>query len=103
MRAKVLATLSVALCALCALCAGAHGAVMGIDLGGEFLKASLVAPGRTPIAITLNEVSKRKTTAAVSFFNDERAIGEPANDLMPRSPTDVATRARDALGARASD
>jgi len=75
----------------------ARAAVIGVDLGGEYLKVSLVAPGRTPIAITLNEVSKRKTTAAVSFVNGERAVGEPANDMMPRSPGDVATRARDAL------
>ena len=80
----------------------ARAAVIGVDLGGEYLKVSLVAPGRTPIAITLNEVSKRKTTAAVSFVNGERAVGEPANDMMPRSPGDVATRARDALGAAAT-
>ena len=80
----------------------ARAAVIGVDLGGEYLKVSLVAPGRTPIAIALNEVSKRKTTAAVSFVNGERAVGEPACDMMPRSPGDVATRARDALGAAAT-
>lgn len=73
-------------------------AVIGIDYGGEYLKVSLVAPGRVPISIALNEVSKRKTTAAVSFYDGERAIGEPANDLHPRAPDLVVTRARDALG-----
>ena len=73
-------------------------AVIGIDYGGEYLKVSLVAPGRVPISIALNEVSKRKTTAAVSFYDGERAIGEPANDLHPRAPELVVTRARDALG-----
>jgi len=76
----------------------ASAAVIGIDYGGEYLKVSLVAPGRVPISIALNEVSKRKTTAAVSFYDGERAVGEAANDLHPRAPELVVTRARDALG-----
>ena len=48
------------LLALAAVLARVDGAVVGVDLGGEHLKVALVAPGRTPIAIALNEASKRK-------------------------------------------
>ena len=57
------------LAALAVLCCAdaAHSAVLGIDYGSEFIKVSIVAPGRTPISIVINEISKRKSTAAVSF------------------------------------
>ena len=80
--------------------ARAYGAVVGVDFGGEHLKLALVAPGRTPIAIALNEASKRKSATAVSFAGGERAVGDRAYDLHARAPTEVATRHRDALGAR---
>lgn len=53
-------------------------AVIGIDLGTEFLKIGLVKPG-TPIDIVLNEQSKRKTESIVAFDGDERFIGMLAN------------------------
>ena len=31
-------------------------ALLAVDLGSEWLKASVVAPGRSPISIVLNEV-----------------------------------------------
>lgn len=97
MRARSAVLALVALTAV-AFAAVARAAVIGIDAGGEFLKVSLVAPGRVPIGIAVNEISKRKTTAAVSFYNAERQVGESAMDFMPRSPEIVVTRARDALG-----
>ena len=34
----------------------AEAAVLAVDLGSEFLKVSIVKPGRTPISIVLNEM-----------------------------------------------
>lgn len=34
----------------------AQAAVLAVDLGSEFLKVSIVKPGRTPISIVLNEM-----------------------------------------------
>ena len=47
-------------------------AVLGIDYGAEFLKISIVAPGRTPITLVINERAKRKNTVALSFINQSR-------------------------------
>jgi hypoxia up-regulated 1 len=76
----------------------AHGAIMAVDLGAEFLKISLVKPGRTPISIVHNEMSKRKTTAAVAIINGDRLVGEEAAALTARYPDKVFTRLRDMLG-----
>ena len=95
MSRVVLRALALLLCV-----ARAYGAVVGVDFGGEHLKLALVAPGRAPIAIALNEASKRKSATAVSFVGGEREVGDRAYDLHARAPTEVATRHRDALGAR---
>jgi hypoxia up-regulated 1 len=39
-----------------ALVSSAQAAVLAVDLGSEFLKVSIVKPGRTPISIVLNEM-----------------------------------------------
>lgn len=39
-----------------ALVSTAQAAVLAVDLGSEFLKVSIVKPGRTPISIVLNEM-----------------------------------------------
>ena len=67
------------------------GPVMAVDLGGEFLKVSLVRPGR-PVSIAINEFSKRKTSAQVAFVNEERLLGEDAAALAPRYPEYVVGR-----------
>jgi hypoxia up-regulated 1 len=80
-------------------CAGsARGAVLGIDYGSEFIKVSIVAPGRTPISIVINEISKRKSTAAVSFTDGDRWLAEEAMNYNARYPERVFTRLRDLLG-----
>lgn len=66
--------------------------------GSESLKLALVAPGRTPISIVNNEISKRKSPVAVSFINGERALGEEAHALGVRYPDRVLYRTRDILG-----
>lgn len=42
--------------ACAALVSTAQAAVLAVDLGSEFLKVSIVKPGRTPISIVLNEM-----------------------------------------------
>lgn len=42
--------------ALLQMVGSARAAVLAIDLGSEFLKISIVKPGRTPISIVLNEM-----------------------------------------------
>ena len=76
-------------------------AVLGIDYGAEFLKISIVAPGRTPITLVINEISKRKTTVAVSFINQDRWLGEEAMNYQARYPEKVTTRLRELLGKSA--
>jgi len=81
------------------LCAhAAQAAVLGIDYGSEYVKVSIVAPGRTPISIVINEISKRKSTAAVSFTGGDRWLMEEAMNYNARFPERVFTRMRDLLG-----
>lgn len=79
----------------------AQAAVIAVDLGSEFLKVSIVKPGRTPISIVLNEMSKRKTSSQVAFVNGDRLLGEEAAVLQPRFPDRVFTSLRNFLGAQA--
>jgi hypoxia up-regulated 1 len=46
----------VLLIACTAFISTAQAAVLAVDLGSEFLKVSIVKPGRTPISIVLNEM-----------------------------------------------
>lgn len=61
--------------------AGAVSAVLGIDLGTEYIKAVLVKPG-IPLDIVLTKDSKRKEAAAIGFkpstssSNDEDSLAE---------------------------
>jgi hypoxia up-regulated 1 len=60
--------------------ASAASAVLGLDLGTEYIKAALVKPG-IPLEIVLSKDSKRKETAAVAF-KPQRA-GTPAAGTFP--------------------
>ena len=87
---------AVALLLCCAT--AARAAVLGIDYGSEYVKVSIVAPGRTPISIVINEISKRKSTAAVAFTGGDRWLAEEAMNYNARYPERVFTRLRDLLG-----
>jgi hypoxia up-regulated 1 len=76
--------------------------VLGIDYGSEYVKVSIVAPGRTPISIVINEISKRKSTAAVAFTGGDRWLMEEAMNYNARFPERVFTRLRDLLGKETS-
>jgi len=75
----------------------AISAVLGIDLGTEYIKAALVKPG-IPLEIVLTKDSRRKETSAVTFKPTpggpkdgafpERAYGSDAMALAPRFPGD---------------
>eukprot|EP00198_Chlamydomonas_reinhardtii_P001208 XP_001690543.1 ER-located HSP110/SSE-like protein [Chlamydomonas reinhardtii] len=92
-----------AVAALLLLAATANGALMSIDLGSEYLKVCLVKPGRTPISIAVNEMSKRKSPALVGVVNGERLLGEEAFSFAVRYPEQIVARARDMLGKDAED
>ena len=68
------------------------GPLMAVDLGGEFLKVSVVKPGRTPISIVTNEMSKRRTSAQLAFIEGDRLLGEEAAALAVRYPDRVYAR-----------
>lgn len=60
----------VLLAALAAVILGAcvvEGKVLGVDIGSENIKVTIVQPGRVPISIVTNEMSRRKSPGAVAF------------------------------------
>jgi len=81
----------------------ASAALMAVDLGSEFLKISVVKPGRIPISIVNNEMSKRKSPAAVAFIDGDRLLGDEAAALAVRYPDRIFTRLRDFLGYNYDD
>lgn len=83
---------------LAAMAGVASGALFAVDLGSEFLKVSIVKPGRIPISIVTNEMSKRKTPALVGFVGGDRLVGEEAASLEARHPDKIYARLRDWLG-----
>lgn len=85
----------------------AVSAVLGIDLGTEYIKAVLVKPG-IPLDIVLTKDSRRKETSAVCFKPSrngplagqfpERAYGADAMALAARFPSDVYPNLKTILG-----
>jgi len=93
--------------------ASAASAVLGIDLGTNFIKAAIVKPG-TPLDIVLTKDSKRKEASVVAFKPDtkkpvelghfpERLYGGDALALGGRFPGDVYTHLKPLLGLTPSD
>lgn len=95
--------------------ASAASAVLGIDLGTEYIKAALVKPG-IPLEIVLTKDSKRKEAAAVAFkpFSSkaatseanlfpERIYGADALALSARFPSDVYPNLKPLLGVQFKD
>jgi hypoxia up-regulated 1 len=88
--------------------ASAASAVIGVDLGTEYIKAALVKPG-IPLEIVLTKDSKRKETSAVAFKPSksgalpadsfpERFYGGDAIALQGRFPGDVYPNLKHLLG-----
>ncbi|XDG03230.1 hypothetical protein ABKA04_002845 [Annulohypoxylon sp. FPYF3050] len=90
----------------------AISAVLGIDLGTEYIKATLVKPG-IPLEIVLTKDSRRKETSAVAFKPSqnapksgsypERAYGSDAIALAARFPGDVYPNLKTLLGLTTDD
>ncbi|EXJ93920.1 hypothetical protein A1O1_02313 [Capronia coronata CBS 617.96] len=92
--------------------AQAASAVLGIDLGTEYLKAAIAKPGN-PIEIVLSKDSKRKEAATLAFKPSraaahdaeafpERLYGGDAVALSARFPTDVYPNLKPLLGVDVS-
>lgn len=81
----------------------AQASLLAIDLGSEYLKVCLVKPGRTPISIVVNEMSRRKSPALVGIIDGERVLGEEASSLGIRYPDLIFTQLRNLLGRSAQD
>lgn len=105
-------TLLLSLLFLFTTTASAASAVLGIDLGTEYLKAVLVKPG-IPLEIVLTKDSKRKETAALAFKPltstssspdafPERVYGGDAIALAARFPGDVYSNLKPLLGISAA-
>jgi hypoxia up-regulated 1 len=56
-------------------------AVLAIDYGADWIKASLMKPG-VPFDVLLNKDSKRKIQAAVGWKRTERLFGSDAANLV---------------------
>jgi hypoxia up-regulated 1 len=90
----------------------AAAAVLGVDLGTEYLKAALVKPG-IPLEIVLTKDSRRKETSAVAFKPSpggakegqfpERAYGADAMALAARFPGEVYPNLKTLLGLPVAD
>lgn len=90
----------------------AVSAVLGVDLGTEYIKAALVKPG-IPLDIVLTKDSRRKETAAVAFKPSrggaqegqypERLYGSDAMALTARFPGEVYPNLKTLLGLPVDD
>ncbi|KAE9586519.1 hypothetical protein Lal_00044748 [Lupinus albus] len=77
-----------------------QSAVFTVDLGSESIKVAVVnlKPGQIPISIAINEMSKRKSPALVSFNSGDRLLAEEAAGLVARYPQNVFSHIRDLIG-----
>jgi len=85
----------------------AISAVLGVDIGTEYIKAALVKPG-IPLEIVLTKDSRRKEISAVAFKPSqdgpkagsfpERLYGSDAMAVAPRFPGDVFPNLKTLLG-----
>lgn len=86
-------------------------AVLGVDLGTEYIKATLVKPG-IPLEIVLTKDSRRKELSVVAFKNTknskageypERLYGSDAAAIAYRFPGDVYPNLKALLGLKIED
>lgn len=102
-RPRAVCSTLLATLVVCQLLFAAHGSLMAVDLGSEYLKVCLVKPGRTPISIVVNEMSRRKSPALVGLVEEGRVLGEEAYSLNIRYPNSIFSQLRNLLGRSAND
>ncbi|CAN1337408.1 Heat shock 70 kDa protein 17, partial [Linum perenne] len=105
MRSTMLIKLGLLLCFLSVNLIPSQSAVSSIDLGSEWMKVAVVnlKPGQSPIAIAINEMSKRKSPALVSFHSGSRLLAEEAAGITARYPNKVFSQLRDLIGKSYKD
>lgn len=59
----------------------ASAAILAIDYGTEWIKASLMKPG-VPFDVLLNRDSKRKIQSSVAWKGDDRLFGSDAFNIV---------------------
>ncbi|KAL6635003.1 hypothetical protein ACP70R_027674 [Stipagrostis hirtigluma subsp. patula] len=98
-RPRIWGILAAVLVAAAVAVPPASAVVASIDLGSEWLKVAAVhlAPGRVPISVAINEMSKRKSPALAALADGNRLAGEEAAGIAARHPSKVFARARDLL------
>ncbi|XP_061356723.1 heat shock 70 kDa protein 17 [Gastrolobium bilobum] len=98
--ASLLPKVAIILSSLVFLFSPSQSAVFSVDLGSESLKVAVVnlKPGQIPISVAINEMSKRKSPALVSFHDGDRLLGEEAAGLVARYPQKVYSQARELIG-----
>ncbi|XP_028795972.1 heat shock 70 kDa protein 17 [Neltuma alba] len=98
--ASILMKLGIFFSVLLFLFSPSQSAVFSVDLGSEWVKVAVVnlKPGQSPISVAINEMSKRKSPALVSFNSGDRLLGEEAAGLVARYPQNVYSQIRDLIG-----
>ncbi|KAH8112056.1 actin-like ATPase domain-containing protein [Phellopilus nigrolimitatus] len=76
----------------------ASAAVLAIDYGSEWIKASLMKPG-VPFDVLLNRDSKRKIMSSVAWKGDDRLFGSDAFNIATRVPADSFSFLKSVQGA----
>ncbi|OMJ80224.1 hypothetical protein SteCoe_19592 [Stentor coeruleus] len=82
---------------ICVLLGIASGSVIGIDLGSELIKTSLIRPGKR-LLIVENEQSKRSTPMALAFTDKGRQYGYNALQEQAKRPDTTVLFAKNLLG-----
>lgn len=77
-------------------------AVIGIDLGNQYFKSTLVKPG-SPFTIVENIASKRKTPTAVGFTSEQRVYSLDAIMQSSSNPVNTFTYVLKLLGMEYND
>ncbi|KAH3675455.1 hypothetical protein WICMUC_002744 [Wickerhamomyces mucosus] len=85
----------------------AYGAILGIDLGQDFTKAAVVAPG-VPFEIVMSADSKRKDVSGLAIKKlgkdeIERIYGSATNSLFTRFPKNCLLNFKALLGKSTED
>ncbi|KAJ3932120.1 MAG: Hsp70 protein-domain-containing protein [Lentinula lateritia] len=70
-----------------ALPSASFAAVLAIDYGSDWIKASLMKPG-VPFDVLLNKDSKRKIQSSVGWKREDRLFGGDAFNMASRFPSD---------------